>query len=133
MWPAAAVLPQEVFHPVATQACAPLLPFLPHPSSQLVTPPFAPNGSVVPVSVVAISYIGASVAGANINLTWSTTNASGILPLVTDVNGIANGTIDLASLPEVNRTQEFDTLTVTAEWIGPTRERVVDTNSIRWA
>lgn len=46
--------------------------------------------------------------------------------------GQASATIDLGALPAANMSAEGDSMTVEAEWIGPTRERIVQSKSVKW-
>jgi len=50
---------------------------------------------------------------------------------VTDAAGGANATIDLSALPPANATRVGDTLDVKASWIGPTREAIFQSLSVR--
>lgn len=50
--------------------------------------------------------------------------------VTTDSGGRATATIDLA-LPAANATVPGDVLRVEAEWLGPTRERIVRTTSVK--
>jgi hypothetical protein len=55
---------------------------------------------------------------------------SGELSLTTDAEGRASGSVDLAALAAANRPVPYDTLSVTATWVGPTREVITQTASI---
>ncbi|KXZ55787.1 hypothetical protein GPECTOR_2g1337 [Gonium pectorale] len=97
------------------------------------TPPWIlPTGSAA-VKMTAVSYVGASVGGAVMTLTWRTAMASGVVPLTTDAGGVAATTIDLGALPPANRSTAPDTLSVDVEWIGPTRERITRSASVHIA
>jgi len=50
--------------------------------------------------------------------------------MTTDGAGRAAATIDLSSLPAKNQTEAGDTLSVEAEFIGPTRERVLRSKGV---
>ncbi|KAG2447325.1 hypothetical protein HYH02_007655 [Chlamydomonas schloesseri] len=97
-------------------------------------PPWAPpNATALRINVTAVSYIGASVDGAEVSLTWRTAKTSDVLKLVTDVSGRAHTVLNLAALPETNRSEPYDSLAVDAEWIGPTRERITQSKQITLA
>ena len=51
--------------------------------------------------------------------------------VTTNGEGVANTTIDLRDLPPANVTRPGDSLEVKATWIGPTREAIIVTKSIR--
>jgi hypothetical protein len=53
--------------------------------------------------------------------------AAGVLNTTTNANGEANVTFDLSSIPSLKPSQS---ITVTAEWVGPTRERITKAASI---
>ncbi|KAG2489968.1 hypothetical protein HYH03_011597 [Edaphochlamys debaryana] len=91
-----------------------------------------PTG-VITVTATAVSYIGAAVDGSPINIRWAHTNASGFLEVTTDVTGKAVGRIDLGALPEAKRTSAGDSVAITVEWMGPTRELITKTASVRVA
>ncbi|GIM02181.1 hypothetical protein Vretimale_7087 [Volvox reticuliferus] len=103
-----------------------------HPTAELVvaTDPWVqPNGTVT-VKVTAISYLGASVGGSIITVTWSiasVSSANGVLKLTTDSQGFASSTIDLAPVAAAAAVQGLtlsDAVNLKVEWIGPTRERI---------
>ncbi|KAG2452414.1 hypothetical protein HYH02_002657 [Chlamydomonas schloesseri] len=100
---------------------------------QVDVPAWVTPTGIFTVTATAVSYIGAAVGGAPMTLTWRHARASGVLRLTTDVNGVATATVDLGALPEDNRTTTYDTVAVSVEWIGPTRERVVETKTITLA
>jgi hypothetical protein len=78
-----------------------------------------------------MSYLGSSVADAEIDVKWSTGKASGTSKPVTDSKGKAQVTIPLGKLPEANISQAGETLKVDAVWIGPTRERITATKDVK--
>ena len=45
-----------------------------------------------------------------------------MIKLTTGLDGVASTTLDLGALPDMNRTTAYDTLSIAAEWVGPTRE-----------
>ncbi|PNH12233.1 hypothetical protein TSOC_000852 [Tetrabaena socialis] len=96
-------------------------------------PPWVLPTAAITVQATAISYIGASVKDASISVVWRSSKASGLLTLVTDASGAASATIDLGSLPAANRSAVYDTVTLGAEWIGPTRERITQAASVKIA
>ena len=100
------------------------------PNSQIVAPPWVSPIGTFTVTATAVSYIGAAVGGAPMTLTWRHARASGVLRITTDANGVATATVDLGALPEANRTTVYDAISVSVEWIGPTRERIVESASI---
>jgi hypothetical protein len=51
--------------------------------------------------------------------------------LTTDDAGVAVGTIDLGNLPAANISYPGDSLSLTATWVGPTRELIERTASVR--
>lgn len=85
----------------------------------------------IPINLQAVSYIGADVSNADVTLTWTTPKASGSLNATTNSKGNATATIDLGALPAENATAAGDSLSLTAVWIGPTRERIVVMKTIR--
>lgn len=92
-----------------------------------------PPGSTVKVLLQATSYLGADVSDALITLKWTVPLATGALNVTTDEQGRAVAEIPLGKLPPGNATQVGDTLSLVAEWIGPTRERIVELKSVRIA
>eukprot|EP00775_Hariotina_reticulata_P009083 gene9083-9253_t len=91
-----------------------------------------PNDPVL-VTVQAESYIGSDVSGANVTVQWNTPRAQGTLDLTTNANGIATGTIDLGKLSAGNASQVGDQLTLQATWIGPTREPIMQSQTVKIA
>jgi hypothetical protein len=89
-----------------------------------------PDGSVG-VSVAAKSYVGSDVSGAEVTLKWSTGKAEGEMVLKTNASGVATGTVDLGKLAAANRSEAGDTLTLKATWIGPTREPLMQSKTIK--
>ena len=89
-----------------------------------------PDGSVG-VSVAAKSYVGSDVSGAEVTLKWSTGKAEGEMVLKTNATGVATGTVDLGKLAAANRSEAGDTLTLKATWIGPTREPLMQSKTIK--
>lgn len=89
-----------------------------------------PDGSVT-VSVTTKSYVGSDVSGAEVTLKWSTGSAEGELLLKTNSTGGATGTVDLSKLPASNRSEAGEGLTLKATWIGPTREPLSDSKTIK--
>ncbi|KAG2426455.1 hypothetical protein HXX76_011686 [Chlamydomonas incerta] len=100
---------------------------------QLDAPAWVSPTGTFTVTATAVSYIGAAVGGAPMTLTWRHARAAGVLRITTDANGIATATVDLGALPEANRTTLYDSVGVSVEWVGPTRERIVETASIKVA
>jgi hypothetical protein len=91
----------------------------------------SPPTSTVKVLIKASSYLGADVSGANIDLTWTLPLASGKLNVTTDAKGQAEASIPLGKLPPQNASSLGDQLSLTAVWIGPTRERITETAAVR--
>jgi hypothetical protein len=59
------------------------------------------------------------------------TNQLPHLQVVTDASGAATATIDLASLPAANATRAGDSLEVKASWVGPTREAIFESATVK--
>lgn len=89
-----------------------------------------PDGSVA-VSVTTKSYVGSDVTDAEVTVKWSTGKAEGVLLLKTNSTGGATGTVELAKLPAANRSETGDSLTLKATWIGPTREPLSDSKTVK--
>ncbi|KXZ56112.1 hypothetical protein GPECTOR_2g994 [Gonium pectorale] len=87
------------------------------------------TGRVV-VNVTAVSYIGASLEGQAVTLSWSAYPSGARLSLTTDASGAASATIDLGALPEQNRTYMSSSMGISVEWVGPTRERITKYASV---
>ena len=51
--------------------------------------------------------------------------------VTTDARGAANATIDLSALPPDNVTQPGDAISIQATWIGPTREAIYQSATVR--
>jgi hypothetical protein len=83
------------------------------------------------VKVEAISYIGADVGDADMTLTWTVPLAKGTIPLTTNAKGVAIAKIPLGDLPAQNATKLGETLSLEVVWIGPTRERIVETKAVK--
>jgi hypothetical protein len=83
------------------------------------------------VLIKASSYLGADVSGANIDISWSLPLATGSLNVTTDAKGRAEASIPLGQLPPQNASSLGDQLSLTALWIGPTRDRIEETASVR--
>ncbi|KAF8068259.1 hypothetical protein HT031_001946 [Scenedesmus sp. PABB004] len=108
----------------------------PRPPTALLNvtvPDWAPPGATVEVLIAASSYLGATVSGADVSLTWTVPRATGRLTVTTDTAGKARAAIPLGALPPANATELGDTLGIVVEWVGPTRERVVERESVRIA
>lgn len=91
----------------------------------------SPPSSTVKVLIKASSYLGADVSGANIDITWTLPLASGAFNVTTDAKGLAEASIPLGQLPPKNASSLGDQLSLTAVWIGPTRERIRETAAVR--
>lgn len=89
-----------------------------------------PDGSVT-VSVTTKSYVGSDVSGAEVTLKWSTGSAEGELLLKTNSSGGATGTVDLSKLPAANRSEAGESLILRATWVGPTREPLSDSKTVK--
>lgn len=76
------------------------------------------------MQLTAVSYIGTAVDGSPITVTWSTARSSGIINVTTALDGTATAVVDLGALPVDQRPEMYDTLTVSAQWVGPTRELI---------
>ncbi|PNW72413.1 hypothetical protein CHLRE_16g677205v5 [Chlamydomonas reinhardtii] len=87
-------------------------------------PPWVLPTAAVALKLTAVSYVGAPVDNSPITVTWSHSKASGVIKLTTGLDGVASTTLDLGALPEINRTTAYDTLSIAAEWVGPTRELI---------
>ncbi|KAG2434208.1 hypothetical protein HXX76_007934 [Chlamydomonas incerta] len=124
----------DLWAPAASLAFTVADPRPPTAELQLDAPAWAaPNATALRINVTAASYIGASVDAAEVTLTWRTAKTSDVVKLVTDVSGRAHTVVDLGALPESNRSEPYDSLTVDAEWIGPTRERITRSKQITLA
>jgi hypothetical protein len=78
----------------------------------VTAPKWAPPQSAVAVRLEARSYIGASVGGAPISYTWSTSLAAGQGNVTTNASGVAIARIPLGQLPKANISQPGDVLSV---------------------
>uniref|UniRef100_A0A383WAS0 EGF-like domain-containing protein n=1 Tax=Tetradesmus obliquus TaxID=3088 RepID=A0A383WAS0_TETOB len=108
----------------------------PRPPTALLNvtvPDWSPPSSTVKVLIKASSYLGADVSGANIDITWTLPLASGAFNVTTDAKGLAEASIPLGQLPPKNASSLGDQLSLTAVWIGPTRERIRETAAVRIA
>ncbi len=54
----------------------------------------------------------------------STYRVSGELNLRTNAAGVAEGTVNLGALAPANRSLPYETVSISADWIGPTRELI---------
>lgn len=100
----------------------------------------APNGTVE-INVTAVSFIGSAVGGAEVNLQWGiddpawdfvlddTDDKEDVAVIVTDDAGMGSAAIDLGSLERPP--SPGSTLNVVAQWIGPTRELIVERLEIK--
>lgn len=91
----------------------------------------SPPNSTVKVLFKASSYLGADVGGAIVQVSWTVPDATGNFNITTDAKGQAQAEIPLGKLPPQNATSLGDQLSITAVWIGPTRERITQTASVR--
>eukprot|EP00879_Flechtneria_rotunda_P001797 GHRR01001961.1.p1 GENE.GHRR01001961.1~~GHRR01001961.1.p1 ORF type:complete len:2104 (+),score=689.06 GHRR01001961.1:216-6527(+) len=91
-----------------------------------------PNGTVQ-ITVQAKSYIGSDLSGTNITIDWNAAKTSGTLELETNGTGAATARVELGKLPAINVSDVGDQLTVKATWIGPTREPIFQTKTVRIA
>lgn len=89
-----------------------------------------PGGSVTAM-VSARSYVGSDVSGAEVTLQWSTGKAHGQLVLSTNASGVAMGKVELGKLPAANRSEPGDVLSLQATWVGPTREPLLQSKTIK--
>ncbi|KAG1668836.1 hypothetical protein FOA52_004931 [Chlamydomonas sp. UWO 241] len=103
------------------------------PTAELILtlPAWVKPGADITVQAQATSYLGTSVAGAAMTLTWRTSLAQGLLTLTTNASGAANATVALSDLPAANATFVGETLSVELKWVGPTREVIMQTGSVR--
>ncbi|KAG1668837.1 hypothetical protein FOA52_004932 [Chlamydomonas sp. UWO 241] len=103
------------------------------PTAELILtlPAWVKPGADITVQAQATSYLGTSVAGAAMTLTWRTSLAQGLLTLTTNASGAANATVALSDLPAANATFAGETLSVELKWVGPTREVIMQTGSVR--
>jgi hypothetical protein len=85
----------------------------------------------VSITVATKSYVGSDVSGAEVTLKWSTGKAEGELLLTTNATGVATGTVELSKLPAGNRSDMGDSMTLKATWIGPTREPLSDSKTVK--
>ena len=88
-------------------------------------------GGVVTVTATTKSYVGSDVSGAEVALKWSTAKASGEMVLQTNASGVASGQVDLAKLPAANRSEAGDSLSLKATWVGPTREPLMQSKTVK--
>jgi hypothetical protein len=91
----------------------------------------APPKSTVRAHIKALSYIGADVAGADMVVTWSVPLALGRINITTNATGEAEVDIPLGALPPQNATQLGESLSLDVTWVGPTRELIKETKSVR--
>lgn len=64
-------------------------------------------------------------------LEWDTGKAQGSLNLTTNSQGIATGTVDLSKLPSANVSDPGDILTLSVNWVGPTREVISASTTVK--
>ena len=121
------------YETVASAAFAVADPRPPTADLLLTAPNWAKPRDRVGVALKATSYVGTSVAGAELTLAWELPRAKGNVTLTTDARGAANATIDLGALPRDNATAAGDALELKATWIGPTREAIVRSRTVRIA
>ncbi|KAK9803301.1 hypothetical protein WJX72_010340 [[Myrmecia] bisecta] len=104
----------------------------------LATPIWARYSDVVPVQLHAESYIGASVGGAQMQLGWRIgTFASGNQSVTVDSQGDAVVPINLNTLnstvADMLAALTGQGLDITVNWVGPTRELITESTSVRLA
>ncbi|KIZ04279.1 hypothetical protein MNEG_3680 [Monoraphidium neglectum] len=87
----------------------------------------------VNVQLTARSYIGTQVANASISLAWTLPKAKGEIEVTTDSEGRASAAIDLGELGAANATRAGDALELRATWIGPTREPIFASRTVKIA
>lgn len=90
-----------------------------------------PANGTIKIRLEANSYIDADVSAAHINITWTTPKTSGWMEAVTDDKGVASARLNMGLLPKVNATKSGDVISLNALWVGPTRERIVATATVR--
>ncbi|KAF8063719.1 hypothetical protein HT031_003574 [Scenedesmus sp. PABB004] len=126
--PPAPPAPEEL---AATVGFAVADPRPPTAALVLSAPPWARPAAAVPVTLAAESYLGTDVSGANVTLAWETRRARGSLVATTNASGVATAVVELGKLPAANASEPGDTLTLRATWIGPTREAIVQSKTVR--
>jgi hypothetical protein len=89
-----------------------------------------PDGTVA-VVVTTKSYVGSDVSGAEVTLKWSTGKAEGEQVLKTNASGVASGVVELGKLPQANRSEVGSSVTLRATWIGPTREPLMQSKTVK--
>eukprot|EP00882_Tetradesmus_deserticola_P010136 GHRQ01010711.1.p1 GENE.GHRQ01010711.1~~GHRQ01010711.1.p1 ORF type:complete len:517 (+),score=185.74 GHRQ01010711.1:105-1553(+) len=95
-------------------------------------PAWAKPTDSVTVKLTAASYIGSDVSGADITLEWQTDKAKGSVTSETNAQGIATAVIALGQLPKANQSEPGDTLRLAVTWIGPTREAITASKSVKY-
>jgi hypothetical protein len=75
--------------------------------------------------------VGSDVSGAEVTLKWSTGKAEGEQVLKTNATGVATGVVDLGKLPQANRSEVGSSVTLKATWIGPTREPLMQSKTVK--
>lgn len=99
---------------------------------ELTAPAWSKPDATVAVTLKAVSYIGASVAGSEVSVTWSVGGAQGVMRGKTDASGVATVSLPLPDKAPADA-KDGTTLSFNAEWIGPTRERVVRSKTVKLA
>uniref|UniRef100_A0A7S3VJT0 Alpha-2-macroglobulin domain-containing protein n=1 Tax=Dunaliella tertiolecta TaxID=3047 RepID=A0A7S3VJT0_DUNTE len=97
----------------------------------LEAPTWAKPDAPVQCKLRAVSYLGSQVAQASMRVTWNAGTAQGSLDVVTDDEGLGSFIVPLQGIPSGKAPATGDTLFVTVEWIGPTRERIVRNSETR--
>ncbi|KAF5837388.1 hypothetical protein DUNSADRAFT_4436 [Dunaliella salina] len=97
----------------------------------LEAPTWAKPDAPVPCKLRAVSYLGSQVSQASMVVTWNAGEAQGTLDVVTDNEGLGSFMVPLQDIPAEKAPASGDSLFVSVEWIGPTRERIVRDSQIR--
>ncbi|GBF96122.1 hypothetical protein Rsub_08870 [Raphidocelis subcapitata] len=97
----------------------------------VTVPDWSMPNSTVKALVSIASYLGADVSGATVKLTWTVPLAKGEVNVTTDARGRAVALIPLGELPAANATKIGDSLELRSEWVGPTGEPYLQSNTVR--
>ncbi|WIA22673.1 hypothetical protein OEZ86_009641 [Tetradesmus obliquus] len=106
----------------------------PRPPTATLTvdaPAWVKPADSVTVKLTAESYIGSDVSGADITLDWESSKAKGSVTSKTNTQGVATAVIELGKLPKTNQSEPGDSLRLSVTWIGPTREAITASKTVK--
>jgi hypothetical protein len=75
--------------------------------------------------------LSTDVSNADITLDWETGKAKGSVISKTNAQGVATALIELGKLPKANQSEPGDSLSLSVTWIGPTREAITASQSVK--